>query len=393
VILVTNRGQAIRFNEEEVRSMGLPAGGVGGIKLKSGDKIVYAGVVDATSELITLTAKGFAKRASLAEYTVQGRNGGGIVTHKLTDRTGPVCAARVLDPLNSAEPLVMVTRKGEPNLVAMTDIPNMGRNVQGKQVVVTTPSDPIVTIQQILAPMSASLRELAGGRLPESGAPASEASPSTSTPRVIPPRPPATTPGKIDITGKPVAANGKTMRVKTGKATTTDAGKTAAKMPGSRTIKAAATPLEVKKTAAKVERPGEISRVRNQPARSSPDEGQRTATDDRVRSRPAAPPPQPVRNSKTTTPTKPTPATKRARSVVETKKNVRTPAVAADGQAGAPPTGGKRSAKLDEAPVQSALFTVDAPEVTEPVARKKSSKVQTVLSVPAAQASQSKRKK
>jgi DNA gyrase subunit A len=99
VILVSAQGQSHPLCEDEVRSMGLPAGGVGGMKLAKKDSDDrYAAVVDPAGSLVTLSAVGFCKRTPLSEYGSQGRNGSGIVTHKITDKTGEVAAALVLPP-------------------------------------------------------------------------------------------------------------------------------------------------------------------------------------------------------------------------------------------------------------------------------------------------------
>ena len=150
VVLVTARGQAIRFSEEDVRSMGLAAGGVGGVKLKKGDKVIYAALVDPQGELMTLTEAGFTKRTTLSDYSTQGRNGGGIVTHKPNTRTGPVSAALLLPSGIDEETLVAVTRKGVPKLFALTDIPVMGRGVQGKVLVDVNASDAVSIVHRIV---------------------------------------------------------------------------------------------------------------------------------------------------------------------------------------------------------------------------------------------------
>ena len=148
VILVSAQGQSIRFAVEDVRSMGLPAGGVGGIRLKKKDRILYAGIVDPDGELLTVTSGGFAKRSALSEYSVQGRNGSGIVTHKLTDKTGEVAAAVVLPPKSDAAWLLFVTAKGSPKAALTAEMPVMGRSVQGKPVVMTSAQDGITAVWQ-----------------------------------------------------------------------------------------------------------------------------------------------------------------------------------------------------------------------------------------------------
>ncbi len=147
VLLVASNGQAIRFAEDEVRSMGLPAGGVGGMKLGKNERIVFAGVVEPDSLLMTYTANGFAKFSALADFPSQGRNGGGVAAHKLSARTGAVTAAAILAADRLPKLLALLTPKGAPRVVELTEIPNQGRASQGKQVAEPTPGAPVVAIR------------------------------------------------------------------------------------------------------------------------------------------------------------------------------------------------------------------------------------------------------
>ncbi len=149
IVLVSAEGQAIRFQETEVRSMGLLAGGVSGMKLQKGDSLVYADTVEPNGELVTVTTQGYAKRSALLEYPVQGRNGGGVVTHKPTPRTGNVVAALMLKEAAPDEMVAMITRKGVAKPLALTEVPVMGRGVQGKLVLEIVGSDSIATIKRI----------------------------------------------------------------------------------------------------------------------------------------------------------------------------------------------------------------------------------------------------
>ncbi|HHY56229.1 MAG TPA: hypothetical protein GYA08_12415, partial [Chloroflexi bacterium] len=119
---------------------------VGGMKLRKKDRIIYAGVVDPAGELLTVTAAGFGKRSPLAEYSVQGRNGGGIVTHKITEKTGEVVAALVLPPKADNAWLVFVTGRGQAKPLLAVEIPVMGRSVQGKVVIELTPQDGLAAV-------------------------------------------------------------------------------------------------------------------------------------------------------------------------------------------------------------------------------------------------------
>ena len=154
VMLVSASGQSIRFAEGDVRSMGLAAGGVGGMRLKKGDKLVSAHVVAPQGELVTMTELGYAKRTELSQYGGQGRNGGGIVTHKTNSRTGPICAAYMLDG-GDVETLIVVHQKGGVKLIDVEEIPQAGRSVQGKNVAKAVASNPVVAMKAAAAPLTA----------------------------------------------------------------------------------------------------------------------------------------------------------------------------------------------------------------------------------------------
>lgn len=99
ILLVTAAGMAIRFNETEVRSMGLVAAGVNGIKLKPGDYVIGAAVVEDRDEVALITQKGLAKRTSGSEFPVQGRYGQGVIAWKLEkdDQVSAVMVGKLTD--------------------------------------------------------------------------------------------------------------------------------------------------------------------------------------------------------------------------------------------------------------------------------------------------------
>jgi DNA gyrase subunit A len=144
VLLVTADGQSIRFAEEEVRVMGLPAGGVSGMKLRGKDRVIFAGVVtDPAGELATVSAHGFAKRTALAEYSSQGRNGGGILAHKLVERTGKLGAGLILPSQVEEDAVLLVSVKGVAKPMAVTELPKMGRAASGKQILTLAEKDTV----------------------------------------------------------------------------------------------------------------------------------------------------------------------------------------------------------------------------------------------------------
>ena len=103
-------------------------------------------LVDPDGELVTVTSGGFAKRSASSEYSGQGRNGGGIVTHKVTAKTGDVAAAVLLPPKSDNAWMVFVTAKGSPKAALTVETPVMGRSVQGKVVVVASAQDGIAAV-------------------------------------------------------------------------------------------------------------------------------------------------------------------------------------------------------------------------------------------------------
>ncbi|MEM7538210.1 MAG: DNA gyrase subunit A [Chloroflexota bacterium] len=157
VLLVASSGKSICFNEEKVRSSGLPAGGVGGMKLKKDETIVYAAVINQVDhfDVMTITSEGFAKRSALSDYSIQGRNGGGIVTHKLTAKTGAVATALlVTENMEDASPLdnlrTILTTKGQIINTSISEVPRMGRNVLGKQIIPVVLGDAVKMVFDVV---------------------------------------------------------------------------------------------------------------------------------------------------------------------------------------------------------------------------------------------------
>ena len=106
VVLITNAGLSIRFNEENVRSMGRTAAGVRGIRLKGKDRLVAAAVVMKDSTLLVAGENGIGKRTEFDEYRTQSRGGKGIITMKTTEKTGGVCGALAV---NEADEIMLIT--------------------------------------------------------------------------------------------------------------------------------------------------------------------------------------------------------------------------------------------------------------------------------------------
>ncbi|MFH1867068.1 MAG: DNA gyrase subunit A [Patescibacteria group bacterium] len=136
IMLVTARGQSIRFKEKAVRAMGRTAAGVRGIRLKGNDEItgmdlVNEGKPSSEEQLLIVTANGFGKRTRLKEYKVQGRGGSGVKTANVTDKTGSVVNAFVVNAKREAEDLVIMSEKGQVIRLRLKSVSVLGRATQG----------------------------------------------------------------------------------------------------------------------------------------------------------------------------------------------------------------------------------------------------------------------
>ncbi|HEY9480946.1 MAG TPA: DNA gyrase subunit A [Candidatus Paceibacterota bacterium] len=135
VSIVTAEGQSIRFEESDVREMGRSAMGVRGINLGKGDSVISADVVKPgakSARLMVISKNGYGKTTKMEEYKTQGRGGSGILTMNVTDKTGPVIAAKVISEDDSE--LVAMSKKSQVVRIALSEIPVLGRSTQGVRV-------------------------------------------------------------------------------------------------------------------------------------------------------------------------------------------------------------------------------------------------------------------
>ncbi len=143
IILASAQGQAIRFKEEEVRPMGLPAAGVWGMKLGKEDELAGAGLVKARGDLALVTENGVGKRTGLDQFPTQGRYGQGVVAIKLTKASGPVVAATTV---NASDRVMLVSQKGNNKTVYVRSWPKLGRSSQGKDLMAIRGKDQVVSL-------------------------------------------------------------------------------------------------------------------------------------------------------------------------------------------------------------------------------------------------------
>jgi DNA gyrase subunit A len=131
VIIATSDGKSIRFPEAQVRAMGRAAGGVRGMTLRDGDRVVGMEILSPGATILTVTERGYGKRTPLDDYRVQRRGGMGIITIRTSERNGPVVSvAQVVDD----DEVMLITDGGKVLRARVAGISTMGRATQGVRI-------------------------------------------------------------------------------------------------------------------------------------------------------------------------------------------------------------------------------------------------------------------
>ena len=149
IIISTSAGQAIRFNEADVRAMGRSAMGVRGMRLRPKDEVVGMDIVtDPKQKLIAVSANGYGKSTLVANFPTHKRGGVGIKVAAVTAKTGPIVAVHTLDP--EASEVIMMSSNGQAIRVAVKDIPTLGRATQGVRIMRMADGDTVASIGIVL---------------------------------------------------------------------------------------------------------------------------------------------------------------------------------------------------------------------------------------------------
>ena len=148
IILVTEKGQALRFSEQAIRSMGRQAAGVTGIRLSRGDRLASMEVVEPEADLLVITARGFGKRTSLEEYPAKGRGTGGVKTidQKALSSIGPIVSARVVQP---ADDLTIISAGGLILRTKVRAIKQASRATRGVRLIELQAGDHVASLARI----------------------------------------------------------------------------------------------------------------------------------------------------------------------------------------------------------------------------------------------------
>ncbi len=148
VLLITRKGQAIRFNTNEVRSMGRASYGVKGIELNKADEVVSIEELpkDGKTTILTVTIKGYGKRSSLEDYRKTARSGKGVINLKVSEKTGHVITSL---SVNDKDSIMATTTKGMVLRANMKDIRVMGRATQGVRIIKLKEDDKVADVVKV----------------------------------------------------------------------------------------------------------------------------------------------------------------------------------------------------------------------------------------------------
>jgi DNA gyrase subunit A len=147
ILLVTTKGQSIRFTEDEVRPMGRTATGVRGIRLRSGDSLVDMAVARKSADVLVATREGYGKRTELDEYRLQSRGGIGVKTLNVTKKNGPLVSMRMV---NEGDDLLIITTGGQIIRQKVSSIRRIGRSTQGVRLIRLDKGDQVASVARVV---------------------------------------------------------------------------------------------------------------------------------------------------------------------------------------------------------------------------------------------------
>ncbi|MGL5575066.1 MAG: DNA gyrase C-terminal beta-propeller domain-containing protein, partial [Sarcina sp.] len=148
MIMATRNGYAIRFNEQDVRPMGRSASGVRAIRLREDDYAVCLDIVVEGEKFLVISENGIGKRTPLSEYKVQNRGGMGLITYKVTEKTGKVAGATVC---RFDDEMMLINSNGVAIRINVDDISITGRSTSGVNLMRTIDDEVVVAIAKIPA--------------------------------------------------------------------------------------------------------------------------------------------------------------------------------------------------------------------------------------------------
>jgi DNA gyrase subunit A len=145
VVISTAQGQAIRFNEKDVRPMGRVSRGVRGIRLRPSDKVIGMDIVQEGSSIFVISQHGYGKRTKVAQFTPHARGGVGIRSAVVNSKTGKLISVKTLTG-DEAQEVIIVSSQGQTIRLGLKDIPELGRATQGVRIMRLNDGDEVVSL-------------------------------------------------------------------------------------------------------------------------------------------------------------------------------------------------------------------------------------------------------
>jgi DNA gyrase subunit A len=150
ILISTAFGQAIRFSEKDIRSMGRSARGVRGMRLRPGDRVVGMDVVDEQRSVLVLSTNGYGKLTKVSHFPTHKRGGVGIKAAIVNSKTGELVTVRSLDPL--ATEVIIISNQGQTIRLGLKDIPSLGRATQGVRLMRLAKEDAVASFGILASP-------------------------------------------------------------------------------------------------------------------------------------------------------------------------------------------------------------------------------------------------
>ena len=150
IVISTMNGQAIRFNEADVRPMGRNARGVRGIKLRPGDQVIGMDIVEETTQIFVISENGYGKRTAIAQFTPHRRGGVGIKSAIVNNKTGKLISVKSLT--DESNEVIIISTQGQAIRLGMKDISALGRATQGVRVMRLNAGDNVAAAALVVEP-------------------------------------------------------------------------------------------------------------------------------------------------------------------------------------------------------------------------------------------------
>jgi DNA gyrase subunit A len=147
ILMVSRKGQAIRFHESAARPMGRATEGVRGMSLRKGDEVIAASLAENDADVLVVTRNGFGKRTPIRDYPVKGRGGLGVQTVKLTESRGELAGALVV---RDGIQIMLMSTGGTVIKIPVEDVKRLGRSTQGVIVMRMRDGEEVSTLAPVV---------------------------------------------------------------------------------------------------------------------------------------------------------------------------------------------------------------------------------------------------